>query len=372
MASTPFPSSAKGGRPVRSEARFRHVAEDLRRRILAGEWPHGTAIPSLRSLAAAYREGQRTVRLAVDLLKEEGHIAANARRRLLAQPAPAGTSAAGGQVLVVLTENLATLKRTGGNGDILFGVQRGVGMLDSPLALAHGYPLRQHLPQPFLGVALRGIVVVGAVTDAALARYERLNVPVVLADRPPERRRLHAACFDNEAGMREALDRLTALGHRRIAFLRMIQMATRDVEPDSKERQAAFLKGLRERGLPNDPRPVFSYMSTKGWSAPALKALLGARPGYTAVVCSDPNSARAMQDAAEGAGLRVPDDLSVVCYQGKGDRGHNFAGPAIDFAELGTQAALLLKDPAPEPRIVRLAPAWIAGKTLTPPRTRSG
>ena len=48
------------------------LADDLRRRIAAGEFPPRTRIPSLRQLEAEYEVAQMTVRRAVDILVHEG------------------------------------------------------------------------------------------------------------------------------------------------------------------------------------------------------------------------------------------------------------------------------------------------------------
>ncbi|MCK6472757.1 MAG: substrate-binding domain-containing protein [Planctomycetes bacterium] len=357
------------GRPVDQEARFRRVADHLRERIASGDWPAGKAIPSHRQLGKLFNEGQRTIRLAIELLKEEGHLAGNARRRLIATSSPKdGTRVSNGILLEAYTINLWYMGRAGVTADLHWGIQRGAGKLNLALAVAHGEYLRKQVPRSFLGLPLRGILVHGPLFDEGIARYERLNVPVVLVDRPPEKHRVHAACYGNEAGAEMSVERLFALGHRRIAFVRKIQLATNAVESDSRERQEAFLQAMRARGLPVKPTPVYSHMSAVRVKLNALQQMLAVRPAFTAVVTADPNTARAVINAARTAGLAVPRDLSVVSFQGKTDAELNLAGPAVDFVELGFRAAMLLEKPPSEPAVVRIQPAWHGGNTIGPPR----
>lgn len=362
---------ARRGRPVDQEARFRLVADQLRSRIASGDWPAGAAIPSHRQLGKLFNEGQRTIRLAIELLKEEGHLAGNARRRLIATSSPKdGTRVSSGILLEAYTINLWYMGRTGVTADLHWGIQRGAGKLNLALAVAHGEYLRKQVPRSFLGLPLRGILVHGPLYDDAIEHYERLNVPVVLVDRPPEKHRVHAACYGNQAGMKLAVERLYALGHRRIAFVRKIQLATKSIEPDSRERQEAFLSAMRARGLPVKPMPVYSHMSAVRVKLKAMQQMLAVRPAYTAVIAADPNTARAVHNAVRSAGLAVPRDLSIVSFQGKSDAGLNLTGPAVDFVDLGFRAAMLLEKPPSEPTVVRIQPEWHDGNTIGPPHKR--
>ena len=53
---------------------WRRVADDLRRRIESGEFPPGSMLPSLASLAEEYRVGRTTARKAVGALREAGIV----------------------------------------------------------------------------------------------------------------------------------------------------------------------------------------------------------------------------------------------------------------------------------------------------------
>ncbi|MCZ7438876.1 winged helix-turn-helix domain-containing protein [Micromonospora sp. WMMC241] len=62
MAPVPIPHTAK------------EIADDLTRRIGAGEFPRGARLPTYDALAAEYGSARRTVARAVDTLKAHGIV----------------------------------------------------------------------------------------------------------------------------------------------------------------------------------------------------------------------------------------------------------------------------------------------------------
>jgi DNA-binding GntR family transcriptional regulator len=50
------------------------VANDLHRRIEAGEWERGEQLPSVRELAAEYGHARRTISRALQILADEGLV----------------------------------------------------------------------------------------------------------------------------------------------------------------------------------------------------------------------------------------------------------------------------------------------------------
>lgn len=61
-------------------AKYRTIAEDLGRKIRAGEYPPGSALPAQRELGASYGVSLATARQALDLLEAEGLLTQQAGR----------------------------------------------------------------------------------------------------------------------------------------------------------------------------------------------------------------------------------------------------------------------------------------------------
>lgn len=72
-----------------AEARYRRIASDIRRRIRAGEWAVGQALPPRREMAVEYHVHHQTMRLAYDLLRRTGVLDGEARRQVTVAHPPA-------------------------------------------------------------------------------------------------------------------------------------------------------------------------------------------------------------------------------------------------------------------------------------------
>ncbi|OON82567.1 substrate-binding domain-containing protein [Streptomyces tsukubensis] len=145
-----------------------------------------------------------------------------------------------------------------------------------------------------------------------------LDVPTVLMERRPRPgSRLHAldsVCSDHWYGMHLAVDHLISLGHRRII------LAVRDDSPTARALRAAFIEIAVTRTEVEDWTVVLSSPEagpdlSAGPVYPALDlpALLAERGSTGVVLHGDVDAVIQVQRLAE-AGLRVPEDCSVVAY----------------------------------------------------------
>lgn len=361
-----LPKPRGRGRPPEPKARYRRVADALRAQMRDGALKPGQNLPSLRRIAREMDVAQFTVRQAVEVLRAEGRIARNARRRLIVRSPYGAISTVGGVIVEVLGGNLHTYLKSGYVQALQRGIEFGAGDLMAPLLIVHDEHLRAHLPPDILDVPARGFVLVGQFQDAVLRKYERRSVPVVLADRPGADLHLHAVAVDNAPAAGDTVARLVALGHRRIAFLRFVQLSLRDIDPDSRERQKGFEAAARAAGLRPADRPVFNHFPNDGPDAPVFRAILDRRPRCTAVVCVDAGGAGRVAAAARARGWTVPRDLSIACFQPAEPAEERWAGPRADFFEMGRKAVRLLEHPLRTPCHERIPTAWHDGKTVGP------
>ena len=117
---------------------------------------------------------------------------------------------------------------------------------------------------------------------------------------------------DERASGRMATEHLLELGHRQVGFVAGMAFAQA-----TREKQAGRADALREAGLDPDQNIAHASFTVDG-GREALRAVLehtnGGRP--TGVICSnDLMAIGAMQEAA-ALGLRIPDDLSIVGFDG--------------------------------------------------------
>jgi LacI family repressor for deo operon, udp, cdd, tsx, nupC, and nupG len=360
------------GRPRNPRAQYRLIAEKLRARISKDEWRAGEALPSLRDLAREYGAGVNTLRQAVELLKQEGRVRVSARRRLtVASPRSKGRGIADGIMLLVIGSRVSGMQSGTYNPAMLRGILGGAAEVGIPFLTLHDRHFRSHMPTDALDLPLRGIVLFGSFEDRMLGEYEKLSVPVVAVDMPSEGRGVHSVSVNNVAAARDATERLLALGHRRFAFLRLVKLGVRKVDPDSRERQEGVEAALREAGLPEGALRVVNTISSHSRSSPAVQEIVRDRPRITAVIAASAGRAQLVLDAARAAGRKVPRDLSVVCFQGEVAALPEVSGPRTDFHELGRKAVHLLGEPKNPPQHVHVPAIWVRGRTMGRSRGRS-
>lgn len=158
-----------------------------------------------------------------------------------------------------------------------------------------------------------GIVFAGglfAERSAAHDHYRLLvsrRLPAVLINASIEELPFPRVACDDAVAMEQALGHVIALGHERIGLL----LGPADHVPSERKLDAArrMLDGLG-RPLP-EGRVVRSSYSLESGQAAATRLVAG---GATAIVCASDVLALGAIRAARRAGLRVPQDVSVVGY----------------------------------------------------------
>ncbi|MEV4042160.1 LacI family transcriptional regulator [Streptomyces sp. SAI-195] len=164
--------------------------------------------------------------------------------------------------------------------------------------------------EKLLDQSLDGVVLATATTDSRLpALLERRGMPYVFLNRDTGRPGDFASVVDNEGGGRLVARELIRLGHRRIAGIFGAANTT-----TGRDRELGFRLALADGGigLPDDRvvRGAFEYET--GYAA--LPALLEAAEPPTAVFCGNDVVAIGVLNAALAAGVKVPDDLTVIGF----------------------------------------------------------
>ncbi|MEN9954704.1 MAG: hypothetical protein RLZZ41_368 [Actinomycetota bacterium] len=144
---------------------------------------------------------------------------------------------------------------------------------------------------------------------------------------------MDSVCNDDLAGAQLAVDHLVDLGHRKIVCL------SGGDNPVSISRAEGYQVAMKRHGLVSNTNVVDGGLTdTAGYRA-AKKAL---ELSPTALVVANDFAAVGAIAAIEESGLRVPEDISVVGYDGirlGGLRSVNLTSVAQPLAELGKLAA---------------------------------
>ena len=148
--------------------------------------------------------------------------------------------------------------------------------------------------------------------DRALEMLDRIGIPTVAVDSESSPGR-PAVNVDDEGGARAAAQHLLDLGHRDIAII--VLPPTRahfGLTPAAARRLAGYRDALDRAGAP-EPH-TFTAGATRAAGARAFESMPKGRRRPTAVLAMSDMVAIGLMAAAQLAGLKIPDDLSVVGY----------------------------------------------------------
>jgi DNA-binding LacI/PurR family transcriptional regulator len=165
--------------------------------------------------------------------------------------------------------------------------------------------IRRMLERRAEGVA----VMTFGVEKPLLEQLAERKVPLVFVDVGPERPGISLLRVDYHHGIRQGVQHLAALGHRDIAFVSGPKRLH-----SAQSRIAAFSKSLAECAIVADPAWIVEGDHTMEGGTDAMDRLLKSKHLPTTVMCSNDMTAIGVLHKLYRAGLRVPDDLSVIGF----------------------------------------------------------
>jgi len=189
------------------------------------------------------------------------------------------------------------------------------------IAVEHGYEIlvsstnydpkrMSHCIRRMLERKVDGVAVMTfGIEQPLLGQLAQRKVPLVFIDVGPDGPGISVIKVDYQHGIRQGVQHLAALGHRNISFVRgPVGLHS------AQSRLAAFSESLRECGITPDPAWIVQGDHTLEGGMAAMKQLLAGKNMPTAVMCSNDMTAIGVLHTLYRAGLRVPDDLSVIGF----------------------------------------------------------
>lgn len=142
-----------------------------------------------------------------------------------------------------------------------------------------------------------------------LDELSKRQLPIVFFDIGKPRTLISNISIDYGRGIHEAIQHLVALGHRRLGFI-----SGPHTLKSARIRRNAFMDGLRECGISDKQQIVVEGNHKIDGGQAAMREIL-AKPNLpTAVLTSNDLSAIGALNAIHQAGLRVPQDISVIGF----------------------------------------------------------
>lgn len=176
---------------------------------------------------------------------------------------------------------------------------------------------------------LDGLIVADLLTASERALVASLKIPVVLINQFQGVDDVTAIGVDYYEGAKSAVRHLIEHGHQRIAFI------GGDAEVDRRER--GWMDALSDADLPLGPRYRVDFSLAGGHRA-AIELADGPRPPSAVFIASDQLAVAAMA-AFHERGLRIPEDIAVVSFDGSAESAYTWpplttvAQPVVPMAE---------------------------------------
>ena len=165
--------------------------------------------------------------------------------------------------------------------------------------------IRRMLERNAEGVAIMTFGIEEPLLDQLAVR----NVPIVTVDVGPDRPGFSLLKVDYRHGIRQGVQHLAALGHRKIGFISGPKRLH-----SAQSRLTAFTGSLTECGIAPDPAWIVEGDHTLEGGIAAMERILAGGKVPTAVMCSNDMTAIGVLHKLHRSGLRVPDDLSVIGF----------------------------------------------------------
>ncbi|WP_340024858.1 GntR family transcriptional regulator [Paenibacillus sp. FSL K6-1096] len=312
---------------------YEKIFQTLRERINKNEYKAGERVPSEKELCNEFGVSRITSKKALKMLADE-HL-------IVRQPGR-GSFVADANSLVMKPFELPQTVRTTGKKriiglvithfsdmygtELIYGMEEASRDHDAFLVVrrSFGIPeLEEKAIQQLLGLGVDGLIIFPAQGEYFSAEILKLVIqkfPFVMIDRYLKGIPASSVSTDNIQAAKEATRYLFGLGHRHIGFLAPPPANTTAIE----ERIEGIIEAHVEQNLlvnrelwmetitstmPNvfDPQARIEDVDR-------LVEHLRQHPQITALFAAEYNIALLVEEAAGRLGLRIPEDLSVICF----------------------------------------------------------
>ncbi|EPF15817.1 LacI family DNA-binding transcriptional regulator [Cedecea davisae] len=133
--------------------------------------------------------------------------------------------------------------------------------------------------------------------------------PIMVMNRKLRKHQSHCICCDHKGSSYNATRHLIDKGHREIAFISGVLDS-----PTARERLAGYKEALEQAGLTPRDELIVAGKWTPASGAAGVENLLARGEKFSALVASNDDMAIGAIKQLSNAGLRVPDDVSIIGF----------------------------------------------------------
>lgn len=298
--------------PIWNAPLYQQLAATLREAIKQGVFPNGR-LPSERELGRRYGVTVIVVKWALDLLAKEGLVHRVPRKGTFVVGAAAGAKAARPVIYVTVTEGRWRLVREGGLYSRVLDIVRekvetaGYDMVAQTYLDDDTWRVHVLASSPLAA----GVITFRHARAKGLRAIFPPHVPVVSVDhcvdtggeaaRAPG---VSDVTCDNVRAASELTRHLLNKGHRRILFVGLQDPKY----PTVTERVAGYRQMMEANGHEPTVVPLLEDQLTEEWWLEQVRA------GFTAAIAYNDSSAVLAMNRLQRRGVRVPEDMSLACF----------------------------------------------------------
>ena len=168
----------------------------------------------------------------------------------------------------------------------------------------------EHCVKRMLERQVEGVAVMTfGIEEPLLERLSSEGIPMVFIDVAPQKENVSIIHVNYDQGIREAVQHLAALGHRRIGYITGPHRLH-----SANARLTAFLSAAERVGIRVPEICIFHGDHTVEGGSRGVEHLLSIKQPPTAIMCSNDVSALGAMHAISRAGLSIPSDISLIGF----------------------------------------------------------
>lgn len=387
-----------------SKPMYEKIFDDVKQKILDQSYKPGDRIPSEKELAEEYQVSRITSKRALEMLAAEGIIVRKpGRGSFVTDPEAEGAGAeeqvqgrmdgiysgnrtdreaAGKLIGVVLTDFAGSYGTR-----LIYGMEDAAREQDCFLVLKRTFGVQENEEatiRKLLQLGVDGLIVFPAQGEYFNAEILKLVIerfPLVLIDRELKGVAAASIITDNVKAAQEATEHLFDLGHARISLLSPPPIDTSAVE----ERIEGFVQAHAGRGIAVERElwisdltstlPNSFYDDNIERDIQKIMRHLEAHPTISAFFAIEYNIALLAKAAVTRLGLRIPEDVSIICFDspqfriGEGYAFTHMRQSEEDMGKLAVENVLALMENRPAANKIKLPAVLVPGESTGPART---
>lgn len=297
-----------------NQSKYQMIADELKSKILSGEYAENTTIPPELQLQKDYQVSRHTIRQAIALLANEG---------FLRKEKGSGTYVDGKYKRA--ESNHSTHKTIGVVttylSDYIFpsiirGIEKTLREKGYSLLLAstnNDFQQEKECIEKMITQGVEGLIVEPTKSNQYnpnLALYVRLKeqgIPMVMINAVYEEIRAPYICVDDVESGFLATEHLIKKNHKKLLLITKID------DLQGKYRMKGFIKACEEFGIQFSPEDIITYETeTRKQIVNQVLARLEDESQITGIVCYNDQIASNLVDQLSDAGFKIPKELSII------------------------------------------------------------